>query len=154
MAFSTAYIESAQALAAGSPIATVTPGSYPFKLRRILAGVRNASGSPVNQLLTLAFTFANAVGAPTTTVNFNTVPGSDPNLYPTADVAWSTPPTFGTAADDQIYGFSLNTNFPVDIRWNSDEAVQMFPGNDYVLWNVGNALPADHLYAVTIQVEV
>jgi hypothetical protein len=164
MTYTTVYLESAAALAAGEPIANLVSTNFLFRVRRIMIGVRTVSdATPVDQLLTVALTPSSARGTETSSLNFgplDTFAASNPAGV-TADVAWSTNPTFSTSVGEQMYGFSLNTHFPLDVKWAREEAPVTYvlasgglpEYNGIVLWNVGADLPTDHIYAVTIQIE-
>lgn len=157
MTLQTVYLESSSGLAAGNPIANLIPGSWLFRVRRLMIGVRTVSATPVDQLLTVAFTPAAARGTNTSNLSFGTLDNeaaSNP-AGASVDVAWSTFPTFDTGVESQSYGIPLTTHHPADVRWTREEAMvrYSFATDGLVLWNVGNALPADHLYTVTITVE-
>lgn len=151
MAVGTAYVESAQALGANEPIAVVVAGTYTVRLRRMIIGVRTVDTSPVDQLLTVAFSQELTQGTPTETTSFAPVDAFAPRPDASVEYAWSTDPTFPNGGNR--YGVPLTTHDPVDIRWGRDEAVVIYAANHWVLWNVGNALPAGHLYTVTLEVE-
>jgi hypothetical protein len=79
---------------------------------------------------------------------------SDPDaaLVPASvDYAWSAIPGF--AGNTPFFAVPLTTHQAADVEFGYAESRMVGAGNLVVLYNVGNALPADHLYVVTIAAE-
>jgi hypothetical protein len=159
-------VESAAALPAGAPSGSTANGLFAnlvasatsgFKLRRLTVGVRAGAAAPTSQQMTIAMVRTTARGTATTT---NAPKALDPNLLQTSsltglDTAWSTVPTAASWAAPYLHEFSFNTQSGVDLPWELLEEfiVAAGAGNGLALLNVGNALPASHLYTVTIEHE-
>lgn len=150
-------VESAAALAAGAPFANLVPAAaVGFKLRRVIIGVRAGAGVPTSQQVTVGITRATARGTATTTQTPNKMDPNSPAASVTGvDVAWSANPTFTATAAAALAEPTLNTQSGYDMPWELMEELvgAVGVGNGLVLYNVGNALPASHLYVVTIEHE-
>lgn len=150
-------VESAAALAAGAPFANVVPGAaVAFKLRRVVIGVRAGAGVPTSQQVTVGITRATARGTQTATSTPNKMdPNSPPSAITGIDTAWSVNPTFTATPAAALAEPTLNTQSGYDMPWELLE--ELFSGvgvaNGLLFYNVGNALPASHLYVVTIEHE-
>lgn len=150
-------VESAAALAAGAPFANVVPGAaVGYKLRRVVIGVRAGAGVPTSQQVTVGITRATARGTATTTQTPNKMDPNSPAASITGvDVAWSANPTFTATPAAALAEPTLNTQSGYDMPWELMEELFAAPGvaNGLVFYNVGSALPASHLYVVTIEHE-
>jgi hypothetical protein len=132
--------------------------SLTCKVRRITIGVRAGTGAPTSQQMTVALIRTTARGTATGT---NAPKGLDPGISATAsspgvDTAWSTPPT-ATWTAPYFYEVSFNTQAAVDLPFELLEEL-LVPAaasnaNGMAFYNVGNALPASHLYTLSIEHE-
>jgi len=147
-------IESAAAVAAATTFANLVAGaSGNLKLRRLVIGVRAGAGVPTSQQLTVAIRRATARGTATTTVAPERMdPRSVAAVSPGVDTTWSTNPTLAATT---IFQTSFNSQSGVDLPWESVEELIADQGNanGLALVNVGNALPASHLYTATFEFE-
>jgi hypothetical protein len=157
-------VESQTAQPAGTPSGTTFNGyigaivagaSQDFKLRRLKIGVRAGASVPTSQQMTLAL-YRQSVRVVGT--GFSTV--LDLNLDPrgaasqitgfditTASAAGTTGPTIGA---NPIDGWTVNTQAGLDIPWEMLEEMICDQGtaNGLALVNIGNALPASHLFTI------
>jgi hypothetical protein len=72
------------------------------------------------------------------------------------DSAWSTTPTLsGTALANYSWETSFNTQSGADLPWELLEELYCgaATGNGFAFFNIGNALPASHLYTVSFEIE-
>jgi hypothetical protein len=164
-----AAVESQTAQAAGAPSGTTFNGYFcaivagsaaNYKLRRLILGVRAGASVPTSQQMTLAI-YRQTVRAAGT--GFSTVTGQ--NLDPrgaasaitgvditTGTAAGTTGPTIGA---NPLARLSLNTQSTLDVpaeameEWVCDQGT----ANGLALVNIGNALPAAHLFTVTTEWE-
>ncbi len=159
-------IESATALGTGINSNSATTGGLfsslvltatsSFRIRRITLGVRAGTGAPTSQQVSVAAIRCTARGTQTTTQALNKL---DPNSFATnvaLDSAWSTTPTLaGTALANYSYEVSFNTQSGVDLPWELLEELYTSgaSGNGIAFFNIGNALPTAHLYAVSFEIE-
>lgn len=127
-----------------------------YKLRRITIGVRAGAGVPTSQQLTVALVRTTARGTATTT----NAPGAmDPNSLTTSsitgmDTAWSTVPT-ATWTAPYLYEVSFNSQSGVDLPFELLEELICAKGaaNGIAFINVGNALPASHIYTCSVETD-
>ena len=147
-------VESAAAVGAGVTFANVPAGTTGgYKLRRVILGVRAGAGVPTSQQLTVGIRRATARGTATTTVAHERMdPGSVPAVSPGIDTVWSVNPTLAAAT---LLAASFNSQSGVDLPIEAMEELLAAAGNanGLALVNVGNALPASHLYTVTLEIE-
>lgn len=150
-------VESAAALAAGAHFANIVGGaSAGYKLRRLIIGVRAGAGVPTSQQLTLGITRATARGTASTTVTPNKMDPNSPAAAITGvDIAWSVAPTFTATPAAALAEPTFNSQSGYDAPWEMLEELFSTAGtaNGILLYNVGNVLPASHLYVVTIEHE-
>ena len=167
MARFVASVESQAAQPAGTPAGTTFNGYFAavmagasanFKIRRIVLGVR-PSVTVVSQQQTVALyrqTVAVAGTGTTTTTGAALDPRSAASaitglLVTTAATAGTTGPTLGNL----LHKWSFNTQSTLDIpaelleEWICDQGT----ANGLALVNIGNALPASHLYTATVEWE-
>lgn len=164
-----AAVESQTAQAAGAPSGTTFNGyfaalvagaSQNLKLRRAKVGVRAGASVPTSQQMTVAI-YRQTVRAAGT--GFSTVTGN--NLDPrgaasqatgiditTAAAAGTTGPTI---AANPIAKFSFNTQAGLDLPWEMLEELICDQGtaNGLAFVNIGNALPASHLFTLDLEWE-
>lgn len=159
-----ATVESAAAIVATAPSgatanalfgnldASATAG---YKLRRLTLGVRAGASVPTSQQLSIALVRTTARGTATATT---TGKGMDPNLAASAitglDTAWSAVPT-ATWTAPYLFEVSFNSQSGVDLPYELLEELICTLGvaNGIAIINVGNALPASHLYTATFEWE-
>ncbi|MDE2106032.1 MAG: hypothetical protein KGL39_52905 [Patescibacteria group bacterium] len=150
----TARVESSQALAASTSFANLVAGaSAGLKLRRIQVGIRNTTGTPTSQQLSLAIFRATARGTATTTVTgIQMDPNSAASAITGLDTAWSANPTI---AANPIWEQSFNSQLPLDIPWELLEELVVASGttNGLAFQFLGNALPSSHLATLTCEWE-
>ncbi len=164
-----AAVESQAAQPAGVPSGTTFNGyfgaivagaSQNFKLRRVKIGVRAGASVPTSQQMTIAI-YRQTVRAVGT--GFSTV--VDLNLDPrgaasqitgvditTAAAAGTTGPTIGA---NPLAKFSFNTQAGLDLPWEMLEELICDQGaaNGLAFVNIGNALPAAHLFTLDVEDE-
>jgi len=147
-------VESVAAVAAATTFANIPAGATGnFKLRRVILGVRAGAGVPTSQQLTVAIRRATARGTATTTVAHERMdPRSVAAVSPGIDTVWSAAPTLAAAT---VLAASFNSQSGVDLPIEAMEELICDQGNanGLALVNVGNALPASHLYTVTLEIE-
>lgn len=156
-------VESAAALVATAPsgananqlfAAIVAGTNQGFKLRRMTLGVRAGATAPTSQQLTVALVRTTARGTATTT----NAPGAlDPNTASQitgVDTAWSAVPT-ATWTAPYLYEVSFNSQSGVDLPFELLEELVCAKGaaNGIAAINVGNPLPASHLYTASFEWE-
>ena len=159
-----ATVESSAALVATAPsgananalFASLVAGSAAgYKLRRVTLGVRAGATVPTSQQLTVALVRTTARGTATTTTTGKAL---DPNLAASAitglDVAWSAVPT-ATWTAPYLFEVSFNSQSGVDLPYELLEELICTLGtaNGIAFINVGNTLPASHLYTLTVEWE-
>jgi hypothetical protein len=161
--------ESQTAQLAGTPSGTTFNGYFAavmagsaanFKLRRVWIGVRAGASVPTSQQMTVAAyrqTVAVAGTGQTTTVGVNMDPRGAASavtglLVTTAAAAGTTGPTIGANPLDK---WSFNTQSGLDIPYEFLEEFICDQGtaNGLALVNIGNALPASHLFTVATEWE-
>lgn len=164
-----AVVESQAAQPAGTPVTTTFNGYFAavvagsaanFKLRRLFVGVRAGGSAPTSQQMSIAV-YRQTVRVVGT--GFSTVTGN--NLDPrgaataitgidvtTAATAGTTGPTLGA---NKLREWSFNTQTGLDIPYEFLEEFICDQGtaNGLALVNIGNALPASHLYTVDAEWE-
>lgn len=162
-------VESQAAQPAGAPATTTFNGYFAalvagasanYKLRRVMLGVRAGAGVPTSQQYTVAIhrQSVRVVGT-----GFSTVTGLalDPRSaataitgidITTAATAGTTGPTIGATA---LHKLSLNTQSMADIpaelleEWICDQGT----ANGIAFVNIGSALPASHLFTLSLEWE-
>jgi hypothetical protein len=164
-----AAVESQTAQLAGAPSGTTFNGyfaavvagaSQNFKLRRVKIGVRAGATVPTSQQMTVAI-YRQTVRVVGT--GFSTV--VDLNLDPrgavsqitgvditTAAAAGTTGPTIGA---NPLAKVSFNTQSGLDLPWDMLEEMICDQGtaNGLAFVNIGNALPAAHLFTLDVEDE-
>jgi hypothetical protein len=161
--------ESQAAQLAGLPVTTTFNGYFAaviagsaanFRLRRIWLGVRAGASVPTSQQMTVALfrqTVAVAGTGQTTVVGLNmdtlgAASATSGLLITTAASAGTTGPTIGA---NPLAKWSFNTQSGLDIPYEFLEEFTCPQGvaNALALVNMGNALPASHLYTVDVEWE-
>lgn len=164
-----ATVESQTAQPAGTPSGTTFNGyigaivagsAADFRLRRLKIGVRAGGTVPTSQQMSIAL-YRQTVRVVGT--GFSTVTGLnlDPNGaataitgvdITTAATAGTTGPTIGATSFDK---FSFNTQQGLDFPWELMEEVWCALGtaNGIAFVNIGNALPASHLFTLGLEWE-
>lgn len=164
-----AAVESQTAQLAGTPSGTtfngyfvgIVPGaSNSLFLRRLKIGVRAGGSVPTSQQMTIAL-YRQTV-RPTST-GFSTVVFQNFKARGAASVstgvdittaasANTTGPTIGANPLDK---WTFNTQSGLDLPWEMLEELDSDQGtaNGLALVNIGNALPAAHLFTVGIEIE-
>jgi hypothetical protein len=131
-----------------------------FKLRRLIIGVRAGASVPTSQQMTLqiqrqtvacvgtGITLASAGGNMDPSGAASAIAGFD---ITTAAAAGTTGPTLTTI----LHKFSFNTQSAMDIPFEFLEELYAPVGtaNGLALVNIGNALPAAHLFTVSAEWE-
>ena len=164
-----AAVESQTAQPAGTPSGTTFNGyfaavvagaSQDFKLRRVKLGVRAGAAVPTSQQMTVAI-YRQTVRAAGT--GFSTITGG--NLDPrgaasqitgvditTAAAAGTTGPTIGA---NPLAKLSFNTQSFADLPYELIEELICDQGtaNGLAFVNIGNALPASHLFTLDTEWE-
>lgn len=164
-----ATAESQTAQPAGAPVTTTFNGYFfgarggaaaNFKLRRLIIGVRAGASVPTSQQMTIQVQ-RQTVAAVGTGITLATAGG---NLDPrgaasaiagfditTAATAGTTGPTLTTILEK----FTFNTQSMLDIPTEFLEELICDQGtaNGLALVNIGNALPASHLFTVSAEWE-
>lgn len=159
-------VESAATLPTGAPSGGTANGLFAnlaasatsgYKLRRVTFGVRAGATTPTSQQLTIALVRTTARGTATTTVAPKAL---DPNLLQTSsisglDTAWSAVPTAGSWIAPYFMEWSFNSQSGGDLPYEMIEEVvcAIGAGNGIAFYNVGNALPTNHLITMTIEHE-
>lgn len=162
-------VESQAAQLAGAPVTTTFNGYFAalvagasanFKLRRVIIGVRAGASVPTSQQMTVAI---HRQSVRTVGTGFSTVAGLalDPRGAATAitgiDVttaatAGTTGPTIGA---NPLHKLSFNTQSAMDVpaelleEWICDQGT----ANGIAFVNIGNALPASHLFTLSLEWE-
>jgi hypothetical protein len=164
-----ATVESQAAQLAGVPATTTFNGYFAaivagasanFKLRRVKIGVRAGASVPTSQQVTIGV-YRQTVRVVGT--GFSTVTGiaMDPRGaataitgvdITTAATAGTTGPTIGATAIDK---FTFNTQSAWDVPYELLEEFICDQGtaNGLAFVNLGNALPASHLYTLALEWE-
>ncbi len=164
-----AAVESQAAQLAGAPSGTTFNGYFAavvagasanFKLRRVILGVRAGATVPTSQQMTVAI-YRQTVRAAGT--GFSTVTGlaMDPRGAATAitgvdittgTAAGTTGPTIGANPLGRV---SINTQSGVDLPFELLEELICDQGtaNGLAFVNIGNALPASHLFTLDLEWE-
>jgi hypothetical protein len=157
-------VESQTAQAAGTPSGTTFNGYFAsimagasanFKFRRCFVGVRAGASVPTSQQMTIGLyrqSVAVAGTGYTLTAGLNKDPRGTASVIgglgvTTAASAGTTGPTIGANAMDK---WSFNTQTGLDIPYEFlDELIcDQGTANGWALVNLGNALPASHLFTV------
>lgn len=163
-----AAVESQAAQAAGSPSGTTFNGYFAalvagasanFKLRRIIIGVRAGASVPTSQQMTVEIrrqtVRAAGTGFSTTTGNNMDPRGAATAItgidITTAAAAGTTGPTAGTV----LGKLSFNTQAAFDVPFEMLEELICDQGtaNGIAFVNMGNALPASHLFTLDLEWE-
>jgi hypothetical protein len=164
-----AAVESQAAQLAGLPVtltfngyfaAVVAGAAANFKLRRVMLGVRAGASVPTSQQMTVAAYRQTVRPAGT---GFATVTGLNMDVrgaasavtgvdVTTAAAAGTTGPTIGA---NPLARWSFNTQSAYDIPFELLEELFCDQGtaNGIALVNIGNALPAAHLFTVDVEWE-
>lgn len=124
------------------------------KLRRVSLGVRAGATAPTSQQVTVAIARTTARGTQTaTSAGFKMDPTSFATNF-TVDTTWTTVPT-ATWTAPYNYEITFNTQSGVDLPWELLEelVVNGGTGNGLAFFNVGNTLPASHLYTAAFEWE-
>lgn len=162
-------VESQAAQPAGVPAGTTFNGYFAawvagaaanFKLRRVILGVRAGVGVPTSQQMTVAV-YRQTVRAAGT--GLSTVVGQ--NMDPRGAVSVTTGLDITTAAAAGTTGPTIAANPMARLTFNTQSAWD-FPyenfeeliadqgtANGLAFVNIGNALPASHLFTLTCEVE-
>lgn len=162
-------VESQAAQAAGAPVTTTFNGFFAtvmagtsanFKLRRVIIGVRAGASVPTSQQMTVGIFRQSASVAGT---GFTLTAGLplDPRGAASAigglgvTTATSAGTTGPTIAANPLHRVSFNTQSAMDLpaefleEWICDQGVT----NGIAFVNIGNALPASHLFTLSCEWE-
>lgn len=164
-----AAVESQAAQLAGVPAGTTFNGYFAalvagasanFKLRRAILGVRAGAAVPTSQQMTVAI-YRQTVRAAGT--GFSTVAGLNMDSrgaatactgidVTTAAVAGTTGPTIGANPMERL---TFNTQSAYDVPYELLEEFMCDQGtaNGVAFVNIGNALPASHLFTLSLEWE-
>lgn len=140
--------------------AVVAGAAANFKVRRVQIGVRAGASVPTSQQVTVAV-YRQTVRAAGTGLSNLAGLALDPRGAASAisglDITTAT--TFGTngptLAANPLAKFTFNTQSMLDLPYEQLEELICDQGtaNGLALVNIGNALPASHLYVVTTEWE-
>lgn len=166
MARFSGVVESATALAAGVNSNSATVGGLflnwyatsatTAKLRRVTIGVRAGASAPTSQQMSVAIIRSSAIGAGATAQTPNkTDPNSAASNCAYSGGTWSTTPTLpGVAVSNYMFDCTFNTQSGADLPWELlEELIIQGSSNGLAFFNIGNALPASHLYTCSIEWE-
>ena len=162
-------VESQTAQAAGTPSGTTFNGYFAalvagsaanFKFRRLFIGVRAGASVPTSQQMTVA-AYRQTVRVAGTGFSTVTMQNMDPRGaasaitgidITTAASAGTTGPTIGA---NPMAKWSFNTQSGLDLPYELLEELICDQGtaNGIALVNIGNALPASHLFTVDLEEE-
>jgi len=164
-----AAVESQAAQPAGVPVTTTFNGYFAacvagaaanFKLRRLILGVRAGASVPTSQQVTVAI-YRQTVRVVGT--GFSTIVGQNMDSrgaasaitgvdVTTAATAGTTGPTIGANPLERL---SFNTQSAFDVPYELLEEFFCDQGtaNGIALVNIGNALPAAHLFTASFEFE-
>jgi hypothetical protein len=164
-----AAVESQAAQLAGTPSGTTFNGYFAavvagasanFKLRRCIVGVRAGASVPTSQQMTVAV-YRQTVRVAGT--GFSTVTGLNMDQrgaataitgvdITTATAAGTTGPTIGANPLERL---SFNTQSAMDVPYELLEEFVCDQGtaNGVAFVNIGNALPASHLFTLSLEWE-
>lgn len=164
-----AAVESQPAQPAGTPSGTTFNGYFAavvagsgqnFKLRRAKLGVRAGATTPTSQQVTVAIyrQTVRVVGTGfSTVVDLNLDPRGAASQITGVDVttaatAGTTGPTIGA---NPLVKVSFNTQAGYDLPWEMLEELICDQGtaNGLAFVNIGNALPAAHLFTLDVEDE-
>lgn len=164
-----AAVESQTAQAAGTPSGTTFNGYFAavvagasanFKLRRVYLGVRAGASVPTSQQMTVALyrQTVRVVGTGFSTVTGLNMDGRGAATaitgvdVTTATAAGTTGPTIGA---NPLAKWSFNTQSALDIPFELLEEMYCDQGtaNGLAFVNIGNALPASHLFTLDVEWE-
>jgi hypothetical protein len=125
-----------------------------LKVRRITLGVRAGATVPTSQQLTVAAVRTTGRGTATTTTGNKMDPNTAAAGATGLDVAWSAVPT-ATWTAPYLFEVSFNSQSGVDLPFELLEELIIAAGtaNGIAFINVGNTLPASHLYTLAIEWE-
>lgn len=168
--YSTA-IESQTAMLAGMPATTTVNGyigyvgasaTAGFRLRRIILGVRAGASVPTSQQMTIRVHRQTA--APAGTGLATAVAGQGLEFWtpvdPTAGFIATTAATIGTtgptltAAPITEFTFNTQSGWDLPIELLEELVVNLGTANGIAFVNMGNALPAAHLFSIQAEWEV
>jgi hypothetical protein len=141
-------------LGAGTTFANLVAGAAAnFKLRRVIVGCRAGAAVPTSQQLEIGVFRATARGTATTTVTGLALdPRSGASVATGVDTVWSVNPTL---AANPLARPTFNSQSGMDIpaelleEWICDQGT----ANGIAFQNIANALPASHLYVLTLEWE-
>lgn len=162
-------VESQAAQLAGTPSGTTFNGYFAavvagsaanFKLRRVILGVRAGATVPTSQQYTVAV-YRQTVRVVGTGFSTVTMQNMDPRGaasaitgidVTTATAAGTTGPTIGA---NPLVKLTLNTQSAADVPFELLEELISDQGtaNGLAFVNIGNALPASHLFTLDIEEE-
>jgi hypothetical protein len=162
-------VESQAAQLAGAPSSTTFNGYFAaivagasanFKLRRVILGVRAGAAVPTSQQYTVAI-YRQTVRVVGTGFSTVTMQNMDPRGaataitgidVTTATTAGTTGPTIGANPLERI---TLNTQSAADLPYELLEEMICDQGtaNGLAFVNIGSALPASHLFTLSIEAE-
>lgn len=161
MARFTSTVDSSAALVATAPsgananalFASLVSGAATGAiLRRIVAGVRAGTGAVTTQQCSIAIIRQTARGTATTTQTPQKVnPNSGASAITGVDTAWSAVPT-ATWTAPYLFELSFNAAGGADIPFEGVDgiAITLASANGLAFVNIGNALPASHLFTLTL----
>jgi hypothetical protein len=165
-----ASLESQSAQLAGTPATTTFNGYFAaivagassnVKLRRLILGVRGPAGSVTSDQHTIALyrQTVRVVGTGFGTTTFQNTDQRGPASVitgldvTTATTAGTTGPTIGATA---LHKLTFNTQVGWDVPFEFPDdmfIVDQGTANGLALVNIGNALPASHLFVVTVETD-
>lgn len=165
-----ATVESQVAQPAGLPVTTTFNGYFAalvagaaanFKLRRIFLGVRAGATVPTSQQMTVAL-YRQTVR--TVGTGFSTVTGLNLDAraaataitgidVTTAATAGTSGPTIGGSALRKLPSFNTQTGLDVPFEFMEELFCDQGTANGVAFVNIGNALPAAHLFTLDLEWE-
>lgn len=166
MARYAASVESQAAQAAGATSGSTTYGGYfaavvggtnGLTLRRVQIGVRAGATTPTSQQMTIGIyrQTGRAVGALTNTVGNKLDPYSATSGSGGVDVTTGTTATTAPTFTGPLYRVTFNTQSTLDLPFELLEQLRVSNSTtDGICFaNIGSALPASHLFTLSVEWE-
>lgn len=147
-------VESAAAIAADTLFGNLVAGaSANFRLRRVILGCRAGAVVPTSQQLQVEVFRATARGTATaTSTGLALDPRSNASQITGLDTTWSVNPTLAAAPFARLtFNSQSGWDVPAELleQWICDQGT----ANGIAFRNADNALPANHLYTLTVEWE-
>ena len=166
MARYAASVESQAAQAAGAPVTTTYNGYFAgivgnttgFTLRRVQIGVRAGASTPTSQQMTIGIyrqSSTRPAGAISNTVGNKLDPYSATSGIGGLDVTTGTTATTGPTIAGPLYRVTFNTQSTLDLPFELLEQLRVSNAttDGIAFVNLGSALPASHLFTLSVEWE-